>query len=118
MLKINGVDIAASPATFQVMPFDLDAEEGTGRTANGEGYRQRIAVKRQIEMSWGPLTWPQTSSILQAMAGEYFTFTYPDPMSGRMETKTFSVGNRPAPFGVSKDGQMYWNGLKVTLTER
>lgn len=118
MLKINGVDIAAMPSAFQCMPFDLDAEEGTGRTSLGDGYRTRVAVKRQIEMGWGMLTNAEISSILQAMSGEYFTFSYPDPMSGTTETKTFSVGNRPAPFAIKKGNEIYWSGLKVTLTER
>jgi len=118
VIKINGQDIAASPSTFQVMPFDLDAEEGTGRTADGQGYRSRIAVKRQIEMSWGPLPWATMSKLLRSMRDSYFSVTYPDPMSGQFETRTFSVGNRPAPFAVSKGSEIMWSGLKVTLTER
>lgn len=118
MIKFNGQDIAASPATFQVMPFDLDAEEGTGRTADGQGYRSRIAVKRQIEMSWGLLTWATISKLLNSMRDSYFNVTYPDPMSGQYETRTFSVGNRPAPFAVSKGNEILWSGLKITLTER
>lgn len=118
MIKINGQDIAASPATYQVMPFDLDAQEGTGRSANGLGYRSRVAVKRQIEMSWGPVSWSTMSTLLKQMRNSYFEVTYPDPMTGQMETKTFSVGNRPAPFATSKGNEIIWSGLKVTLTEQ
>jgi len=117
-IKFNGVDAAASPSTFQVMPFDLDAEEGTGRTADATGYRSRLATKRQIEMSWGLLPWTTMSKLLKQMRDSYFQCTYPDPMSGKYETKTFSVGNRPTPFAVSQGHEIYWSGLKVTLTER
>lgn len=118
MIQINGEDIAASPATFQPMVFDLDAEEGTGRSADGLGYRSRVATKRQLELSWGPMPWPTISALLQQMEAPYFEVTYPDPMTGQMETKTFSVGNRPAPFAVSKGNEIMWSGLKVTFTER
>jgi len=118
MIKIKGQDIAASPATFSCTPFDLDAEEGTGRSADGTGYRSRIATKRQIELSWGPLDWTTTSALLKQMRDSYFDVTYPDPMTGKFETKTFSVGNRPTPFATSKGNEIYWSGLKVTLTER
>ena len=118
MIKINGQDIAASPATFQPMIFDLDAEEGTGRTADGTGYRSRIATKRQLELTWGPLPGPTMSALLRQMRDSYFQVTYPDIMTGNVETKTFSVGNRPAPFLVSKGNTIMWGGLKVTFTER
>lgn len=118
MIKINGQDIAASPATFQPMIFDLDAEEGTGRTADGTGYRSRIATKRQLELTWGPLTGPTMSALLKQMRDSYFQVTYPDIMTGNIETKTFSVGNRPAPFLVSKGNLIMWGGLKVTFTEQ
>ncbi|OUS70304.1 hypothetical protein B1748_29150 [Paenibacillus sp. MY03] len=118
MIKINGQNIAASPATFQPMLFDLDAEEGTGRTADGYGFRTRVATKRQFELSWGLLPWPTISALLKQMRNSYFEMTYPDPETGKFETKTFSVGNRPAPFAVSKGNEIYWAGLKVTMTER
>lgn len=117
-ILFDGQEIPVVPDTFQCMIFDLDAEEGTGRTADGQGYRARIAVKRQLEMSWRMLTWQQISRLLRLMRSEYFSVTYPDTMTGKMETKTFSVGNRPAPFAVTMGGVTYWAGLKVTLTER
>ncbi|MNW70239.1 hypothetical protein D3C74_494700 [compost metagenome] len=55
---------------------------------------------------------------MKAMDGVFFEFTYPDPMTGKYETKTFYVGNRPAPFTVAKGSEILWNGLKVTLTEK
>ncbi|MOA68923.1 hypothetical protein D3C78_1967990 [compost metagenome] len=69
-------------------------------------------------MSWGVLPWAQISAILQAMDGVFFEFTYPDPMAGIYLTKTFYVGNRPAPFAVAKGNEVLWNGLKITLTEK
>lgn len=118
LLKINDVEIGTYPAEFSVTPLDIDNGESTVRTANGTLNRDRVAVKRQIDMSWGILTWPQVSSILQAMSGVFFDFYYPDPMTGTYVTKSFYVGNRPCPVAYSKDGILLWSGLKVTLTER
>jgi len=51
------------------------------------------------------------------MIGTSFSFYYPDPMTGAYATKTFYVGNRTAAAALSKDGDIYWSGLKFTLTE-
>lgn len=119
MIKINGVSLAAAPSTFQVTLLDLDSAEGSGRTLDGQGYRDRIrAGIRKIDMSWGPLSQADTSQILQLIQNEYFECTYPDPMTGQMETKTFYVGDRVAPFLVRRGDEIYWSGLKLTLTER
>jgi len=118
MIKINGVSLPASPSSFQVTVLDLDDAEATKRTADGTMHRDRIAVKRKIDMTWGPLNWSDTSAILQAVQNEFFQCTYPDPMSGQLETRTFYVGDRVAPFLVKREGEIYWTGLKLTLTER
>ncbi|MCM1564928.1 MAG: hypothetical protein NC238_03030 [Dehalobacter sp.] len=118
LLKINGAEIAAYPKEFQVTPMDLDDDDSTNRTADGTLSRDRITVKRQIEMSWSAITWTQISALLTAMSDVFFDFYYPDPMTGAYETKTFYVGNRPSPVAVEKNGVLYWSGLKVTLTEK
>ena len=118
ILKINGVEIAEYPKEFSVIPLDIDNGESTVRTADGTLNRDRVAVKRQVEMSWGVLPWNKVSALLQSMSGVFFDFYYPDPMTGNYVTKKFYVGNRPTPAALSKDGQIFWSGLKVTLTEQ
>lgn len=117
-IKINGVEIAEYPSKFTVTAMDLDDGESTGRTADGTLNRDRIRVVRQIEMEWGVLSWSKISAVLKAMDTVFFQFTYPDPITGAYETKTFYVGNRPAPFAVSNGNNIMWSGLKVTLTEK
>ena len=117
ILKINGRDIAAYPKEFTVTPLDLD-NDTTVRTADGRLNRDRVAVKRQVEMSWGVLEWRVMAALLQSMADVFFELYYPDPMEGTYVTKTFYVGNRPCPMAVVQDGKIWWNNLKVTLTER
>jgi hypothetical protein len=117
LIKINGVEIAAYPKEFTVTTLDLDAET-TARTADGTLNRDRVTVKRQIDMTFSILTMAQVSGILQSMKDIYFDVEYPDPMIGDYTTKAFYVGNRPTPMAIEKNGVIYWDGLKITLTER
>lgn len=116
MLKINGVAIAA-PAVFKVDISDLDGE--AGRNARGNLIRDRVAVKRKLECEWGPLKNSEISTLLQAVKDEFFQVTYPDPMTGNNQTKTFYVGDRSAPaLYKESNGQMLWHGLTMNLIER
>lgn len=118
LMQIDGVELPVYPSSFNVTVMDLDDAETTTRTADGTLSRDRIAVKRQIEMSWPALRWEDLSAILQMMENEFFEFTYPDPMTGSQETKVFYAGNRPAPIAINKNGVLWWQGLQVTLTEQ
>ena len=98
--------------------MDLDDAETTTRTADGTLSRDRIATKRQIEMSWPALPWEKLSAVLTAMQDEFFVFYYPDPMAGQYETKTMYVGNRQSPIAIERNGVIWWSGLQLTLTEQ
>ena len=115
MLKINGVAIAA-PSVFQVDIADIDGE--TRRNARGDLIRDRIAVKRKLNCEWPPLTMGEISTLLQAVKDVFFQVTYPDPMTGRTETKTFYVGDRSMPLLLVKDGQYLWKGLEMNFIEK
>lgn len=118
LLKINGVEIASYPSKLVVTILDLDDADSTSRTADGTLTRDRIAVKRQVQMSWPALKWDDLSAIMQAMADEFFEFYYPDSMSGQYETRTMYVGNRESPIAIERNGVMWWAGLELTLTEQ
>lgn len=117
-LQINYREIAEYPATFQVTILDLDDGDSSVRTSDGTLNRERITVKRQIDMTWNALPMDKISALLQSMDGVFFDFTYPDPMIGSYTTKKMYVGNRPSTIPFEKDGELWWNGLKITLTER
>jgi hypothetical protein len=117
-LKINGADIAAMPSAVQVTILDLDDAESTTRTADGTLHRDRVAVKRQIELTFNALRMDEISPLLQQISDIFFDFTYPDPMVGAYITKKVYVGDRPANIPFEKDGVLYWSGFKMTLTER
>jgi hypothetical protein len=111
MLQIDGVSIT-SPKSLQVDIMDLDGT--TNRNAKGEIVRDRIAVKRKLSMEWPPLKDSEISVILKAVRNVFFQCTYPDPMEGTSQTKTFYVGDRSSP--MYKDG--LWESLKMDFVEK
>lgn len=114
MISINGVAIA-TPKTYEATVTDLDGE--SNRNANGELIRDRIAVKRKLNLEWGPLTQSEIQTLLNAVSSVFFTVTFPDPMSG-MVTKTMYVGDRTAPAYSFINGQVKWQGLKMNFIEK
>ena len=114
MLKINGVAIAA-PKVYQVDISDLDGE--SNRNAKGELIRDRIAVKRKLNLEWGSLTQSEIQTLLKAVSSVFFTVTFPDPQLGLI-TKTMYVGDRAAPAYQFKNGEVRWSGLKMNFIEK
>lgn len=116
MIKINGVDIA-TPKSYEPTISDLDGE--SNRNANGELVRDRIAVKRKLNLEWGPLTQAEISTLLKSVSSVFFTVTFPDPELG-MITKTMYVGDRTAPAYMydEKTKEVKWQGLKMNFIER
>jgi len=116
-LAINDIELPRYPAKFVCKVMDLDDGETTTRTADGRLTRDRVAVKRQLEMTWAPLKWEELSAILQLMRDEFVRVTYPDSETGKIETKSFYAGDRTSPIAIERNGVMWWQGLEVTMTE-
>lgn len=98
--------------------MDLDDGDASGRTADGAMHRDRVAVKRKIEMTFGVLSWPEISAVLTALRDPFVKFTYPDPQTGGYETRTVYTGDRTAAYAVGKGNNIMWSGLKFNLTEQ
>lgn len=114
MIKINGVAIA-TPKIYEATVSDLDGE--SNRNAAGQLIRDRIAVKRKLNLEWGPLSQSEIAPILNAISGVFFTVTFPDPQLGII-TKTMYVGDRTAPAYQYIDEEVKWSGLKLNLIEK
>lgn len=114
MISINGVQIA-TPKTYEVTVSDLDGE--SNRNAKGELIRDRIAVKRKLNLEWGPLTQTEIQTLLNSVSDVFFTVTFPDPELG-MITKTMYVGDRTAPAYQFVNGEIKWQGLKMNFIEK
>ena len=114
MLKINGV-VIATPKSFEVTISDLDGE--SNRNASGQMIRDRIAIKRKINLEWPPLNQSEMSTLLSAVSSVFFTVEFPDPQLG-MITKTMYVGDRTAPAYQYTNGEAKWSGLKMNFIEK
>lgn len=115
MLQLNGKTVKA-PSSFQVILSDLDAD--STRNLNGELIRDRIGVKRKIEVEWSTLSPAECSAILSAVQDVFFPVTYPDPLSGKMDTRTMYVGDRTAPMLHYWGGVPRWESLKMNFIEK
>lgn len=116
--KINGVELPVSPATFKVAVLDLDDADGSGRTADGTHFRDRVATKRKFEVTWKAMRGSDLAIVLQAMQDEYSDWTYPDPMTNSYITKRFYVGDRNVGLSFERNGELWWSGLSVPVTEQ
>lgn len=114
MISINGV-VISTPKVFEATISDLDGE--SNRNANGELIRDRIAVKRKLNLEWGPLTQSEIQTLLSAVSSVFFTVTFPDPQFGLI-TKTMYVGDRTAPAYSFINGEVKWQGLKMNFIEK
>ena len=114
MIKINGV-VIATPKSYEATVSDLDGE--SNRNANGELVRDRIAVKRKLNLEWGPLSQSEISTLLKAVSSVFFTVTFSDPELGVI-TKTMYVGDRTAPAYQYLNGEVKWQGLKMNFIEK
>ena len=124
-LKLNGVSVAApAPDGFKVTLSDLDSEEGTGRADDGTAFRDYIASKVQLDVSWNALKTSEISTILKAVkGGGFFPVTYPDPEEGAIVTKDFYVADRTAANYSLENGTTdltsgIWTGLSFQLIEQ
>ncbi|MDV3426667.1 MAG: hypothetical protein LIR50_05690 [Bacillota bacterium] len=116
MLSVNNTDLTF-PKSYSVILSDIDAN--SQRNANGELIRDRLCVKRKLEMQWQPLTQDEISIILTAVQDTFFDCTFLDPKDGVI-TKTMYVGDRTAPAYIvdeeSNTGK--WNNLKMDFIEK
>lgn len=119
VLQINNTNIA-DPMTLTWDIYDLDSEEGAGRNQQGEMFRDRVAVKRKINCTWGPMANEEISTLLQAMDDVFFTLRYPDAHDGGYRTGTFYIGDRSTPLYKwnNEKKQYLWEGLSANFIEK
>lgn len=116
MIIINGVQVAA-PDVYKVTIADLDAS--ANRSGNGTLFRDRVAVKRTIELSWLMIDAQELSVLLTNMSSVFFPVTYLDPELNAQKTGTFYVSDRNAGVAIKNaDGSYSWRDVAFSLVER
>jgi len=97
--------------------MDLDSEDGTGRDALGNLFRDRVAVKTKITATWGALNQTQLNTIINAVTDVFFQLSYPDGSSRK--TITVYVGDRVR--NVKRyytDTSMLFQGFSLSFIEQ
>ena len=119
ILQINNLAIA-DPQTLTWDLYDLDGEDGSGRTQDGLMHRDRVAIKRKLNCTWAPMEPPEMSALLKAMDVVFFTVRYPDAHDGTYREGTFYVGDRSTPMYVwnNEKQKFMWEGLSANFIER
>ena len=116
LISINGAAIP-SPDTYEVTISDLDSS--ANRSGNGTLFRDRIAVKRTINIGWLFLSALDLSRILTAVSPVFFSVTYLDPEINAMSAGTFYVSDRTQGVAIKQsDGSYMWGNISFSLVER
>ena len=116
LISISGVEISA-PDTYEVTISDLDAS--ANRSGNGTLFRDRIAVKRTINLSWLFLSAEDLSRLLMAVSSVFFSVTYLDPQINALKSGTFYVSDRNQGVAMKQsDGTYQWANVSFSLVER
>jgi hypothetical protein len=116
ILKVNNTEFP-NPSKMQVTIEDWDASTSS-RLSNGELARDRVAVKRKIEVEYALLDGNQMSAILKATEDVFFSVTYFDPKENGFLTKTMYVGNRTPSFYMLRDDKVLYRDFKFSLIEK
>lgn len=115
--KINGT-LVTKPQDLSVKLIDIVDSTSNMQMANGDTNRDIIAVKRQIDVNFGVLSWGNCSVILNLFQPHFSDIYYPDPLVGSYITKTFYIESKTTPFLIEHKGKLYWKGLSFVLIER
>jgi len=116
VLIISGIEMPP-PTDYQVGVMDLDGK--TTRTADGTLKRDRLAVKRKIEVFYAFITPEELKTVLQAISPVFFPVVYLDPQDSGTKTGTFYAGDRTvAAVGFSGGKITHWKDLKFSLVEQ
>ena len=116
MIVINGVQPPA-PDSYKVTIADLDAS--ANRSGNGTLFRDRVAVKRTIELSWLRMGGQDLSVLLTNVSSVFFPVTYLDPETNGQKTGTFYVSDRSPGVAIkNSDGSYTWRDISFSLVER
>lgn len=117
MIKINGITIT-SPKSMSVTISDIDSPKTT-RNAKGDLVRDRVGIKRKIDLDFPPLRQSEMQVLLNAIKDQFFTVEFLDPQLGRI-TRTMYVGDRSAPLYIHGNGttDVLWENVKFNFVER
>lgn len=117
VFKIGNINMPWPTSGFGVGENDI-SDEASGRSLSGLMDKYIVAQKRKFSCEWKNLSDSQCSFLLQAVKGNslqdargktFVSMTYPDPISGTDETRTFYTGDVLATAKVCINDVYYWD---------
>ena len=97
--------------------FDVEAPD-TGRTLDGVMHRGRVAVKVRLDVTCRPLTAAETATVLNAIAPEFVTVRYADPLFGVRSAIMYCNKNEGDIFRRKRNGTEQWTPSPFALVEK
>lgn len=116
MIRVNGREVLC-PSEFEWSLQDI-SQSDSGRDETGLMYKGLIGKKVKIKLAWWAKRPADAQSILAAFQDEYFDVTYPDALTGQMETKTFYRGDQTAPIYWWHEGKERYSKISFDIIER
>lgn len=107
-----------TPTAVQWAEMDLDSDKSGRETTSGLMFRDVIAKKRQLQISWEKLSMSEASTIINAVANPFFYINFPDAKLGAYTTMECYVSDRSMPAWVLYDDEWIWDSLQLQFTER
>lgn len=114
LLTINGTGIK-TPSTYNVTVYDLDSESSV-RDASGNMHRDRVCVKRKVEISYNVVLDTEIKALLDCLNSASFTLAYKD-LTGETRTGNFYVGDRSGTLYSNTEKHRIWKDLKFNFIE-
>ncbi len=112
----NGT-ITVVPSAMKWSLQDISSAD-SGRDYTGLMWKNRIGQKRKLELTFTGYSHAKTAQLMQVVNAEYFDVTYPDMLSGVVETRTFYAGDRETEVFVWWDGNKVNSSVTFNVIER
>lgn len=112
--SVNGTPIP-DPMTFTGKESDLDTMGE--RDATGYLHRNMVATKYPLKLAYKNIPWELLLDISKLVKGPKFSFTFPSPFTGEMETIEAYVGDRDFETVWSPTNGMWLANLSFSVIQ-
>ena len=117
-LLMVGDEVIPQPFSYSLSIQDVSAPSA-GRTEDALMWKETVAKKRKLQLSWKTKSTEDTRKIIKAFSdSEYINVRYFDMLDNAYEWRTFYVGDREADVKIWWTGRHLINTISFDLIER
>ena len=116
MFQINGVGIPA-PISWQVVEQPVTTAYSGKATLDGRLHNSVIRKRKVITAKFGFMNGQELKKILELLDDNTARFRFPDAAETGFFESSFIVNSITRPLKKIIDGESYWTGLQIKLTE-